>query len=150
MAKKMVPNRPLNGNTVGGSTSFKAGPGHIVFPDRRRRMEFTSGCQKVSSPCERSSTLFTAPNRAQGLLYASPHHSQLLSLSLAVRICARVFPQSEWLRRDAPPPPFTPCMRCQPSRNIGLHLPPIPQPIPLGYPSHLLEKGKKYPSIVTF
>ena len=65
MAKKMVPNQPLNGNTVGGSASFKARPGHIVLPDRRRRMEFAGGCQKVSSLCERTSPLFTALYRAQ-------------------------------------------------------------------------------------
>lgn len=65
MAKKMVPNRPLNGNTVGGSASFKARPGHIVLPDRRRRMEFAGGCQKVSSLCERTNPLFTALYRAQ-------------------------------------------------------------------------------------
>lgn len=61
----MVPNQPLNGNTVGGSASFKARPGHIVLPDRRRRMEFAGGCQKVSSLCERTDPLFTALYRAQ-------------------------------------------------------------------------------------
>lgn len=68
MGKKMVPNEPLNGNTVGGSASFKALPGHIVLPDRRRRMEFAGGCQKVSSLCERTSPLFTALYRTQVLL----------------------------------------------------------------------------------
>lgn len=66
MAKKMVPNQPLNGNTVGGSASFKARPGHIVLPDQQRRMEFAGGCQKVSSLCERTDPLFTALYRAQG------------------------------------------------------------------------------------
>lgn len=67
MGKKMVPNEPLNGNTVGGSASFKALPGHIVLPDRRRRMEFAGGCQKVSSLCERTGPLFTALYRTQVL-----------------------------------------------------------------------------------
>lgn len=65
IAKKMVPNQPLNGNTVGGSASFKAGPGHIVLPDWLRRMEFAGGCQKVSSLCERTDPLFTALYRAR-------------------------------------------------------------------------------------
>lgn len=75
MGRKMVPNQPLNGNTVGGSGSFKAGPGYIVLPDRRRRMEFAGGCQKVSILCERLNPLFTALYRAQApfvLLLLSP------------------------------------------------------------------------------
>lgn len=32
MAKMTVPNRPLNGNTVGGSASFKAGLGTLSSP----------------------------------------------------------------------------------------------------------------------
>lgn len=54
----------LNGSTVGGGVSFKALPGHIVPPDRLRRMEFAGGCQKVSSPRERSDPLFTGLCRA--------------------------------------------------------------------------------------
>lgn len=75
MGRKMVPNQPLNGNTVGGSGSFKARPGHIVLPDRWRRMEFAGGCQKVSILCERLDPLFTALYRAQApfvLLLLSP------------------------------------------------------------------------------
>lgn len=94
MAKKMVPNQPLNGNTVGGSGSFKAWPEHIVLPDRQRRMEFAGGCQKVSSLCERTSPLFTALYRAQApfvLLLLSLLHRQLF-LTPVLRICARRFP----------------------------------------------------------
>ena len=75
MGRKMVPNRPLNGNTVGGSGSFKAWPGHIVLPDRWRRMEFAGGCQKVSILCERPGPLFTGLSTAQApfvLLLLSP------------------------------------------------------------------------------
>lgn len=92
MGKKMVPNQPLNGNTVGGSGSFKAWPGYIVLPDRQRRMEFAGGCQKVSILCERLNPLFTALSRAQApfvLLLLSPLAS-LFSLSVR-RICARRF-----------------------------------------------------------
>lgn len=103
MAKKMVPNQPLNGNTVGGSASFKARPGHIVLPDRRRRMEFAGGCQKVSSLCEKTNPLFTALYRAQ-----TPFVLLLPSLCTASFFSLRCsgsapngFPQSERLRRDA-------------------------------------------------
>lgn len=103
MAKKMVPNQPLNGNTVGGSASFKARPGHIVLPDRQRRMEFAGGCQKVSSLCERTNLLFTALYRAQ-----APFVHLLPSLCTASFFSLRCsgsapdgFPQSERLRRDA-------------------------------------------------
>lgn len=92
MGKKMVPNQPLNGNTVGGSGSFKAWPGYIVLPDRQRRMEFAGGCQKVSILCERLNPLFTALSRAQApfvLLLLSPLAS-LFSLSVR-RICAHGF-----------------------------------------------------------
>lgn len=105
----MVPNQPLNGNTVGGSASFKARPGHIVLPDRRRRMEFAGGCQKVSSLCERTEPLFTALYRAR-----APFVLHLPSLCTASFFSLRCsgsapdsFPQSERVRRDAPaiPPP---------------------------------------------
>lgn len=75
MGKKMVPNQALNGNTVGGSGSFKAWLGYIVLPDRQRRMEFAGGCQKVSILSERLNPLFTALSRAQApfvLLLLSP------------------------------------------------------------------------------
>lgn len=75
MGKKMVPNQPLNGNTVGGSGSFKAWPSYIVLPDRQRRKEFAGGCQKVSISCEKLNPLFTALFTAQApfvLLLLSP------------------------------------------------------------------------------
>lgn len=114
MAKKMVPNQPLNGNTVGGSASFKARPGHIVLPDRQRRMEFAGGCQKVSSLCERTNPLFTALYRAQ-----APFVLLLPSLCTASFFSLRCsgsapdgFPQSERLRRDATTiPPLYPLAR---------------------------------------
>ncbi|CAB1443870.1 unnamed protein product [Pleuronectes platessa] len=111
MAKKMVPNQPLNGNTVGGSASFKARPGHIVLPDRQRRMEFAGGCQKVSSPCERTDPLFTALYRAQApfvLLLLSRCTASFFSLRCSGSAPGG-FAQSERLRRDAPTiPPLCP------------------------------------------
>ncbi|GAA6083348.1 uncharacterized [Tachysurus ichikawai] len=71
-AQKLVPNKPLNSHTVGGSTSFKRLHSHIVLLDRHGRIEFAGGCQKVSSPGEKSRTSFTGPNRAGGkLLYSA-------------------------------------------------------------------------------
>lgn len=92
MGRKMVPNQRLNGNTVGGSGSFKAWPGHIVLPDRQRRMEFAGGCQKVSILCERLKPLFTGLSRAQApfvLLLLSPLTG--LFLTWVRQICARRF-----------------------------------------------------------
>lgn len=111
MAKKMVPNQPLNGNTVGGSASFKARPGHIVLQDRRRRMEFAGGCQKVSSLCERTDPLFTALYRARApfvLLLSSLCTASFFSLCCSGS-AADGFPQSERLRRGATStPPLCP------------------------------------------
>lgn len=96
MGRKMVPNQRLNGNTVGGSGSFKARPGHIVLPDRRRRMEFAGGCQKVSIVCERLKSLFTALSRAQApfVLLLLPLSPAFFSLGCARSAPGRFCPKS--------------------------------------------------------
>lgn len=119
MAKKMVPNQPLNGNTVGGRASFKARPGHIVLPDRQSRMEFAGGCQKVSSHCEKTDPLFTALYRAQApfvLLLSSLCTASFFSLRCSGSVPDSL-PQSERLRRDAPTIP--PYKGYQSSRNTS-------------------------------
>lgn len=118
MGRKMVPNQPLNGNTVGGSGSFKARPGYIVLPDRRRRMEFAGGCQKVSILYERLSPLFTALYRAQApfvLLLLSPLASPFLPPLRRIR-ARRPLPSRP------PPHPYAP----EQGRRAGPHdsLPP--------------------------
>lgn len=116
MGKKLVPNQRLNGNTVGGSGSFKAWPGYIVLPDRQRRMEFAGGCQKVSILCERLKPLFTALYRAQApfvLLLLSPLAS-LFSLRCAGSAPDAFCPKSVANR----PPPCTQARAA--SRNTRL------------------------------
>lgn len=111
-AKKMVPNQPLNGSTVGGGVSFKASPGHIVPPDRRRRMEFAGGCQKVSSPRERSDPLFTGLCRAPRTLCAPP--PSLLTASFSHSSA----PAPKTVRRHAPSFPTGYC----PPTSLCTHL----------------------------
>lgn len=126
MGRKMVPNQPLNGNTVGGSGSFKARPGHIVLPDRRRRMEFAGGCQKVSILCERPDPLFTALYRAQApfvLLLLSPLASPFFTSLRRIR-ARRPLPS------QPPPHPYAP----QQGRRVGTHdslLPPFLTSLPI-------------------
>lgn len=99
----MVPNQPVNGNTVGGRTSFKDQPGHIVLPDQQRIMEFAGGCQKVSSLCERTNPLFIALYRAQGPFLCSSSLPSALTAFFSLGCSGSAhdrFPQSERLRRS--------------------------------------------------
>lgn len=118
----------LNGNTVGGSGSFKARPGYIVLPDRQRRIEFAGGCQKVSILCERLSPLFTALYRAPAPfvpLLLSPLASPLFSLRRAGSAPGGLCPKS------AAAPPL-----CAQARATSRNARPSPATFPDFPPSH--------------
>lgn len=120
MAKKMVPNQALNGNTVGGSASFKARPWNIVPPDWWSRMEFAGGCQKVSSLCERSEPLFTALYRSRAafvLLLPFPLKTTGFFLTPVLRICAPQF-QRKWTGMKSAAPTIFPLQYREPWNSI--------------------------------
>lgn len=131
MGRKMVPNQRLNGNTVGGSGSFKAWPGHIVLPDRQRRMEFAGGCQKVSILCEGLKPLFTALSTAQApfVLLLLPLSPAFFSLG-----CARSAPGAFCPKSGTKPPRLPLCPATFPPFTDGPTLIPARQNEPLDDP----------------